>query len=170
MNGEYIYNMANDQLNMKDRKLYLSTLTAEQRLLYTRYNNKVRQDKFKANEDNKNKYNKIRKEYITELRKTEPEKMQQQNIKDVAAFRAREQAKLNEINKKMAINTLTNAIKARKAKKEMNELKAAKTTQAAAKPKSKKTKAERTADALAKKREYMRQYRAEQKAAAAKPK
>jgi hypothetical protein len=70
----------------------------------------------------------------------------------------------------MAINTLTNAIKARKAKKEMNELKAAKTTQATAKPKSKKTKAERTADALAKKREYMRQYRAEQKAAAAKPK
>jgi hypothetical protein len=94
MNGEYIYNMANDQLNMKDRKLYLSTLTAEQRLLYTRYNNKVRQDKFKANEDNKNKYNKIRKEYITELRKAEPEKMQKQNIKDVAAFRAREQAKI----------------------------------------------------------------------------
>ena len=44
MNGEYIYNMANDQLNMKDRKLYLSTLTAEQRKLYTRYNNKIRQD------------------------------------------------------------------------------------------------------------------------------
>ncbi len=53
MNGEYIYNMANSQLNMTDRKKYLSTLTAEQRLLYTRYNNKVRQNKFKANDDNK---------------------------------------------------------------------------------------------------------------------
>ena len=169
MNGEYIYNMANDQLNMKDRKLYLSTLTAEQRKLYTRYNNKVRQDKFKANEANKEKYNKIRKKYITELRKTEPEKMRDQNIKDVAAFRAREKAQEEAILKKLAAkNTLTDAIKAYKARK---ELKTAKTAKTAAQPKkTKKTAAERTADALAKKREYMRQYRAEQKAAAAKPK
>ncbi len=89
MNGKYIYNMANSQLNMTDRKKCSSTLTAEQRLLYTRYNNKVRQDKFIANDDNKEKYNKIRKEYIEELRKTEPERMRDQNIKDVAAFRAR---------------------------------------------------------------------------------
>ncbi len=94
MNGEYIYNMANSQLNMTDRKKYLSTLTAEQRLLYTRYNNKVRQDKFKANDNNKEKYNKIRKEYITELRKTEPERMRDQNIKDAAAFRARKKEAL----------------------------------------------------------------------------
>ena len=45
MDGKYLYDMVNSQLNMKDRKVYLSNLTEEQRILYTRYNNKVRQDK-----------------------------------------------------------------------------------------------------------------------------
>jgi hypothetical protein len=69
MDGKYFYEMANDQLNMKDRKQYLSSLTEEQRKLYTRYGNKVRQDKFKANEENNKKYNEIRREHIEELRK-----------------------------------------------------------------------------------------------------
>ena len=69
MDGKYFYEMVNSQLNMKDRKVYLSNLTEEQRVLYTRYNNKVRQDKFKANNENKEKYNKIRKVYIAEKRK-----------------------------------------------------------------------------------------------------
>jgi hypothetical protein len=162
MDGKYFYDMANSQLNMKDRKSYLSTLTEEQRKLYTRYCNKVRQDKFKADEENKEKYNKIRKDHIEKLRKNEPERMREQNIKDVRAFREREKATEEAILKKTkSINILTDVIKAYKAKKEMKRLKEAKE---AAKPKEKKTKAQRTADALAKKREYMRKYRAEQKA------
>jgi hypothetical protein len=82
MDGRGIYDMVNSQLNIKDRRLYLSSLTQEQKLLYTRYNNKVRQDKFKANEANKEKYNDIRKEHIKELRINNPEKMKAQNIKD----------------------------------------------------------------------------------------
>ncbi len=66
MDGQYFYEMANSQLNVKDIKVYLSHLTEEQRVLYTRYNNKVRRDKFKANDDNKDEYNKIRKVYISE--------------------------------------------------------------------------------------------------------
>jgi hypothetical protein len=160
MDGKYYYDMVNSQLNMKDRKIYLSTLTEAQKTLYTRYNNKVRQDRFKANEENKEKYNKIRKDHITDLRKKEPERMREQNIKDVRAFRERERATEEAILKKTkSINTLTDAIKAYKARKEIKTLKAA-----AAAPKAKKTKEQRKADALAKKREYMKQYRAEQKA------
>ena len=158
MDGKYFYDMANSQLNMKDRKSYLSTLTEEQKKLYTRYGNKVRQDKFKADEENKQKYNEKRKEHIAELRKNEPERMREQNIKDVRAFREREKATEEAILKKTkSINTLTDAIKAYKARKQMKTLKAAA-------PKAKKTKEQRKADALAKKREYMKQYRAEQKA------
>ena len=162
MDGKYFYEMANSQLNMKDRKIYISSLTEAQKTLYTRYNNKVRQDKFKAKEENKEKYNKIRKEHIEKLRIKEPERMREQNIKDVRAFRERERATEEAILKKTkSINTLTDAIRARKAKKELEALKTAKE---AAKPKGKKTKAQREADALAKKREYMRAYRAAQKA------
>ena len=88
--------------------------------------------------------------------------MREQNIKDVRAFRERERATEEAILKKeKSKTTLTDAIKAYKARKELKTLKTAKAT---AKPKEKKTKAERTADTLAKKREYMRKYRAEQKA------
>lgn len=159
MDGKYFYDMANAQLNMKDRKSYLSTLTEEQRKLYTRYGNKVRQDKFKADEENKERYNKIRKDHIENLRKNEPERMKAQNNKDVRAFREREKATEEAIFKKTkSINTLTDAIKAYKARKQMKTLKAA------AAPKAKKTKEQRKADALKKNREYMKRYRAEQKA------
>ena len=159
MDGKYFYDMANSQLNMKDRKSYLSTLTEEQKKLYTRYGNKVRQDKFKADEENKERYNKIRKDHIENLRKNEPERMKAQNNKDVRAFREREKATEEAIFKKTkSINTLTDAIKAYKARKQMKTLKAA------AAPKAKKTKEQRKADKLAKNREYMKQYRAEQKA------
>ena len=161
MDGKYFYDMANSQLNMKDRKSYLSTLTEEQRKLYTRYGNKVRQDKFKADEENKQKYNEKRKVHIEKLRKNEPERMREQNIKDVRAFREREKATEEAILKKAkSLNTLTEAIKAQKARKQMKTLKAA----AAAAPKAKKTKEQRKADALKKNREYMKRSRAEQKA------
>ena len=120
MDGKYFYEMVNSQLNMKDRKVYLSNLTEEQRVLYTRYNNKVRQDKFKANNENKEKYNKIRKVYIAEKRIVEPVKFQERNIRDVAAFRAREKLQKQSIQQKFnAVDTLTNAIRARKARKAM---------------------------------------------------
>ena len=169
MDGKYIYEMANSQINLTDRKQYLSTLTEEQRKLYTRYNNKIRQDKFKANEANKAKYNEIRKEHIAELRQNEPEKMKQQNIKDVRAFREREKQEII-LKKSKSMNTLTDAIRARKARAELNSLKAAAAAAAAAakqtkpKPKTKKTKEERHEDALERKREYMRQYRAKMNA------
>ena len=155
--------MVNSQLNMKDRKEYLSTLTAAQKILYTRYGNKARQDKFKANEENKKIYNEKRKEHIEKLRKNEPERMREQNIKDVRAFREREKATEDAILKKTkSINTLTDAIKAYKARKQMKTLKA--NAPHAAAPKAKRTKEQQKADTLAKKREYMKKYRAEQKA------
>ena len=167
MDGKYIYEMANSQINLTARKQYLSTLTEEQRKLYTRYNNKIRQDKFKANEANKTRYNEIRKEHIAELRQNEPEKMKQQNIKDVRAFREREKAQEIILKKSKSINTLTDAIRARKARAELNSLKeaaAAAAKQTKPKPKTKKTKEERHEDALERKREYMRQYRAKMNA------
>ena len=124
MDGKYIYDMVNSQINVKDRRVYLSTLTQEQKILYTRYNNKVRQDKFKANEVNKTKYNDIRKEHIKELRINNPEKMKAQNIKDVRNFREKEKSILKGIkDKENALNTLTNAIRARKSRKEIDILK-----------------------------------------------
>ena len=164
MNGAYFYEMANAQLNMKDRKIYLSTLTPEQRKDYDRYNLKVRQDKIKAKDENRLKYNEIRKDYITELRKAEPQRMKAQNIKDVQAFRERQKAQKEIINNKTkSINILTDAIKARKARAETKELKTKKQEEIKQKP---KTKEEKKQETLRKKREYMRAYRAEQKAKA----
>ncbi len=121
MDGKYLYEMANDQLNLKDRKQYLSTLTEEQRKLYTRYNNKVRQDKFKAKEENKERYNEIRNKHIKELRTNDPEKMKAQNIKDVNAFRGRTKVK-EQVIKDKSVNVLIGAYKAHKARKELKTL------------------------------------------------
>ena len=57
-------------------------------------------DKFKANNENKEKYNKIRKVYIAEKRIVEPVKFQERNIRDVAAFRAREKLQKQSIQQK----------------------------------------------------------------------
>jgi hypothetical protein len=120
MDGKYFYEMANSQLNMTDRKLYLSTLTAEQRLLYTRYGAKLRQSKFNAKPEKREEYNEKRKDYKIVKRAEEPKKYQELNIKDVRAFRAREKAKQEAIlNKLNAGKILTDAIRARKARKAM---------------------------------------------------
>ena len=120
MDGEQIYKMANSFTNMTDRKAYLSRLTEEQKKLYTKYNNKVRQDRFKANQVNKDKYNVIRKEYIAEKRKEQPEKYKEQNKKDVKTFRNKEREQKKILNDKLkSLNTLTDAIKARKARQEI---------------------------------------------------
>jgi hypothetical protein len=50
----------------------------------------------------------------------EPVKFQERNIRDVAAFRAREKLQKQSIQQKFnAVDTLTNAIRARKARKAM---------------------------------------------------
>ena len=198
MDGKYIYEMVNSQLNVKDRRVYLSTLTQEQKQLYTRYNDKVRQDRFKENETNKLKYNEIRKEYIKTQREQFPDKYKEQNIKDVRNFRQKEKIILKGIkDKENAVNILTDAIRARKSRKEVNILKELKSnddinkqnlisklTDAIRNKKARQemkqlktskadenrpviakklTKEERKKQTLAKKREYMRKYRAEQK-------
>ena len=164
MNGEQLY-FTISQMTIGDRKIYLKTLTDNQRLLYTRYSNKMRQQKFNENKDNKDKYNEKRREYISTQRKEKPEEFKQKNIKDVRAFREREKAKLNEIQAKLnATETLTNAIRVRKAKKEVITLKAKQTNDIVKNvlnciidtiPKEAE---------LKKKREYMRAYRAKRKA------
>lgn len=168
MNGEQLY-FTISQMTIGDRKIYLKTLTDNQRLLYTRYSNKMRQQKFNENPANKQKLNDHRKEYIATQRKEKPEEFKQKNIKDVKAFREREKAKLNEIEAKLKANeTLTKHIKAVNARKEIIVLKAKKTNEDVKDilnsiidtiPKQ--------AD-LKKKREYMREYRAKKKAEAKK--
>ena len=153
MNGEEIYNKVRSISNMTERKQYLAILSEEEKKLYTRYGTKLRQKKFNENPDKKTEYNKIRKDYIADQRLAKPDLYKARNIKDVKAFREREKAQKEEINNKLkSVNTLTDAIRARKARKEMEALRQIK---AAAKQK---------AEILAKKREYMRRYREKQKA------
>ena len=154
MDGEQLYYTIS-QMSMGDKKIFIATLTEAQKLAYKRYGNRMRQAKYNEKPENKQKLSDHRKEYISKARKEKPEVFKEQNVKDVRAFREREQKKLNEINNKMnAVDTLTGAIKAMKARKEFKTLKDAKEKQA-------KTTAE---DEFKKKRrEYMRKYRAEQK-------
>ena len=129
----------------------------------------MRQQKLNQKLVNKDALNTHRREYIAKQRKEKPEEFKQKNIKDVKAFREREKSKLNEIQSKIkATNILTNAIKARKARAEINKLKT--------ESNNKDVKdilnsiidtIPKQAD-LKKKREYMRVYRAEQKAKAKK--
>lgn len=65
--GYRYYQEANDQLNAQDKRIYLSTLNQEQKKFYNQYLTKLRQDKFKADEANRKKYNDIRKDHIAEL-------------------------------------------------------------------------------------------------------
>ena len=162
MNGEEIYNKVRSISNMTERKQYLAKLPEEQKKLYTRYGTSLRQRKFNEKPDKKTEYNKIRKDYIADQRLANPELYKARNIKDVKAFREREKAQKEQIDNKLkSVNTLTDAIRARKARKEMEALRQIK---AAAKTEPiKKTKAQQKAETLAKKREYMRRYREEQK-------
>ena len=79
------------------------------------------------------------------------------NIKDVKAFREREKAQKEQIDNELkSVNTLTDAIRARKARKEMEALRPIK-AEAAKKVPIKKTKTEqKKEETLAKGREYMR--------------
>ena len=127
--GYRYYQEANDQLNAQDKRIYLARLSQDEKKYYNQYLTKLRQDRFKADEANKKKYNEIRKTHIEYLRKTEPEKMAIQNRKDVKAHRLRNKAKATELTTKQnATQTLTDAIRARKARAEMNKLRDEKNT------------------------------------------
>lgn len=167
MNGEQLY-FTLSQMNIGDKKVFMATLTENQKLLYKRHLGKMRQQRFNENPLNKEKLNEHRKDYIAEKRKENPLLFQEKNIRDVQAFRQREKAKLKAINDKQKANEiLTNVIKTRKAKKELILLKDAKQKQENINivkdvlfniidniPKE---------DLRKKKREYMRKYRAKKK-------
>jgi len=110
MNGEQLY-FTISQMNLKDKKVYLGTLTEAQKLLYKRHSNKLRQQKFNEKPQNKEALNKHRKEYIAKQRAQKPEEFQKQNIKDVRAFREREKSKLEEIHAKVKASTINKDVK-----------------------------------------------------------
>ena len=123
--GYNYYQEAHDQISGMDKKLYLSRLTPEQKKYYTQYLGWLRQIKFSSDPENKMKYNERRNKHIKELRTNveTQEKMKEQNKKDVNNFRMRNKAKTTEIiAKQKSINTLTDAIRARKARMEINKL------------------------------------------------
>jgi hypothetical protein len=126
MNGEQLYYTLSN-MDLKDKRAFLATLSDNDKLLYKRHSNKVRQQKFNEKPENKSALNAHRKEYIAKQRLQKLDEFRKQNIKDVKAFREREKTKLNEIQAKVkATNTLTDAIKARKARAEMRSLKSTK--------------------------------------------
>jgi len=128
--GYRYYREANEQLNTQDKRIYLARLTQDEKKYYNQYLTKLRQDRFKANEANRTKYNEIRKKHIEDLRKEEPEKMAIQNRKDVKAFGLRNKAKVIELStKQKATQTLRDAIRARKARAEMYKRKEQKQVQ-----------------------------------------
>lgn len=160
MEGQRIYEEAS-KLNQKEKKLYLSKLSTEQKLLYTKYWNKIRQQKFNENKENRDLYNEKRNNYIKKLRENKPDKMKKQNIKDVGNFRKKEKSKLEAINKKLNLsNIITDVIKAKKARDELNKLRKEK------KLKDVKDIVNELIDIIPKKAElkhkseYMREYRA----------
>ena len=158
MNGKDIYEYYNNLSSKADKKEYLLSLNEEQKILYKRYWSKLRQDKFKQDKDNVEKYNEIRNKHIKQLREKEPKKMSEQNKKDVKAYYERTKQKKAELDNKLnAVNKLIDAIKAKKARDEMAKLK---------KERDIKKVLNDIIDTIPKKvdlkvkREYMREYRA----------
>jgi hypothetical protein len=163
MNGKDIYEQYN-LLSLNAKKDFLKSLNDDERILLNRYRVKLRQDKFKENKDNVEKYNEIRKEHIKKIRTNDKTKdfYKEKNKRDVKNFRIREKEQKAIIDAKLNLgNKLTDAIKAKKARQELIKLKNEKTNNNVVKsilndvidtiPKQ--------AD-LKKKREYMRNYRA----------
>ena len=121
--AQEIYQIARGK-SLTDRKAYLQSLTEQERDFYKKEDNKMRQKKFNTNPENKDKYNDIRKTYIESSRQENPELFSERNVRDVKAFRVREKTKLLKIQTKLKANqTLTDAIKNRKARKELELLK-----------------------------------------------
>ena len=87
----------------------------------------MRQRKFSNTDGNKDKYNAIRNEYITKLRAAKPEEMREQNRIDNKNYRLRNKIREEEIRQKLreleGKATITDAIRARKARAQLKELK-----------------------------------------------
>lgn len=122
-----IYDIAQNK-GIGERKAYLNTLTEIEKGYYRKEVNKANQKNFLKNPENKARYNMERRDNIERLRKEKPEQMKEQNLKDVKAFRKREKEIKQDIQAKLKIDleakakeTLLNAIKARKARAELNE-------------------------------------------------
>ena len=98
--------------------------------MYNKESNKARKAKFNLNLENKEKLNEHRRNYIEEQRKEQPEVFKERNVKDVKNFRLREKEKLDNIQKKLkSVDVLTNALKNKKARMELQKLKQVKLNQ-----------------------------------------
>ncbi len=128
--GYPYYIELNDQISRGDQKEFLSRLTSQQTDYLNQYKALLRQRKWLSNADNRKKSNIERNKIIKKLRETEPARMAEQNRVDVRNHRLRNKIKEEEINRKIKENqskqTLTDAIRARKARAELNKLKTAK--------------------------------------------
>lgn len=116
-----------DQLNKKDAKEYTGRLTQQEKAYLDQFKTLLRQRKYLSNDEKRIKTNKERLDYITNIRKAEPERMAEQNRKDVKNYKARNKAKEEELRQKMremeAKQTLADAIRARRARQELQALK-----------------------------------------------
>lgn len=95
-----IYEIAQGK-EIGERKKYLGSLTEIERGYYKKEQNKELQRKFNRNPENVARYNMERKDNIQRLRTEQPEKMKQQNLNDVKAFREREKQIKIEIEAKL---------------------------------------------------------------------
>ena len=102
---------------------YLRSLTAEQQLLYRRYKDNQRQKRYKENPTNRKKANELSKERMRELRSGEPEKYAEMNREHNKKYNEKLKALKSKAD---AVKTLTDAIRAKKARREMAKLKAEK--------------------------------------------
>ena len=116
MNAESIYNKVKSIEENAEKRAYLKSLTAEEKVAYDKYRNKINAKKFNDRPENKTRYNEIRKKHIKDERKLHPEHFQEQNLKDLKTFREKQK-------KKMALLVITNAIRTKKARAEMTRLK-----------------------------------------------
>ena len=151
--------------NIKLTREQLKALTATERLEYNKKMNAERVKKYRdANADKAKTYNKeYKKDYIN--RPENKAKYEKLNREYVKKHRVIQKEKLGEIESKVkATNTLSDAIKARKARAEMKSLKASTAN------KDVKDILDSVIDAIPKqadlkqKREYMTRYRAKKRA------
>ena len=129
MDIKEIYDKVN-KLTLGDKKKALAQLTPEQKKEFDKYNNKQRQAKYlnKLKHDDLTKYEEIKQIKNNNKKKLleNPDKKEEykaKNINDVKKFRLNEKKKLEDIKKIQATNIIINALKTKKAKKQLQELK-----------------------------------------------
>jgi chromosome segregation ATPase len=112
--------MADIEAHIKDftkqqKTEYLRSLTAEDNLRYKRYKDNQRQKKYKQNPENRKKANELSRVRMEELRTGEPEKYKEMNREHNQTYNK----KIRAIKAKAeALNKISDAIKAKKARKE----------------------------------------------------